>query len=794
MNVRTFFEKLVDEEIPLEVYNRKLYKNYFKDRFDDIILSLEKKDNYLYNQGNIVFEVVESEPDINFKLRTVYADFYYFKKRVFLIDPLINLTKLETFISSNEIKNNDIYSIIFQLFYFGNRTNQNRKAQIYIKTVEPYTIEIVEGCYLYTNIKVKMENVNVNIMKVLKEMKKIKKNDIIDKLLNLLPTNNIVDFFIRKDSSDIFFKTTEVINNKNNFREKIYGDKTYIILETLEKDKDKLIPICDKYGIVIPKNSNIEYVYSEIRNLNPILTRPMGYNPILYQYPNTQVDFHSLTINEILSLIYPIRIYDWNDRNDLIGKITKLYTSCEFDRIANRGIEELFRKMLDQEKMNDDTKYEIRKYILVLIQNINFDDLKIPSYLPLVISNINKIRYRAGRFTDKIIKLFTNTISQYQEFVSGNNQEILRRKLILLSYFNLPEEWMNPLYSKHCLLQILGNRYFQERKYEARLDIPFTRYITEATPRLPYSGSRYDRITVVHIGQRKLLLSEIEFLTLYGHLAKDVVYAGAAPGTHITLLSKMFPDLTFHLYDPLPFHESLKKYPKIHTHQQLFLNETIDEFVNTPTLFISDIRSVDTEGILKTGENANEKIDEGITIDMTRQYEWCIRLKPKMASLKFRLPWVTKEKITIDPKIDQTIYLDGNIHYQSWVGKGSTEGRLFTDCTKNKIYSNLEYEEKMSFHNKVERIALFNHTEYPGLYDHCYDCSAEVYILEDYIKRYGHFDMYKLNKMMMKSITGKCHNKLCSVLDTEEIDKHLKNKLIIKKQYVQGRPDYQTGN
>ena len=57
-----------------------------------------------------------------------------------------------------------------------------------------------------------------------------------------------------------------------------------------------------------------------------------------------------------------------------------------------------------------------------------------------------------------------------------------------------------------------------------------------------------------HWGQRKLLFSEIEFLTLYGHLAKTVVYAGAAPGTHINYLSKeLFPEHKWVLVDPAPF-------------------------------------------------------------------------------------------------------------------------------------------------------------------------------------------------------------------------------------------------
>ena len=54
-----------------------------------------------------------------------------------------------------------------------------------------------------------------------------------------------------------------------------------------------------------------------------------------------------------------------------------------------------------------------------------------------------------------------------------------------------------------------------------------------------------------HLGQRKLLLSEIQFLSNTKN--KYVVYAGSAPGNHIYYLSNLFPDKKFILIDPNPF-------------------------------------------------------------------------------------------------------------------------------------------------------------------------------------------------------------------------------------------------
>ena len=49
----------------------------------------------------------------------------------------------------------------------------------------------------------------------------------------------------------------------------------------------------------------------------------------------------------------------------------------------------------------------------------------------------------------------------------------------------------------------------------------------------------------LHIGQRKLLLAEVDFLTRHGHRSYNVVYAGGAPGIHFPLIEKLFPEHKF---------------------------------------------------------------------------------------------------------------------------------------------------------------------------------------------------------------------------------------------------------
>jgi hypothetical protein len=66
----------------------------------------------------------------------------------------------------------------------------------------------------------------------------------------------------------------------------------------------------------------------------------------------------------------------------------------------------------------------------------------------------------------------------------------------------------------------------------------------------------------LHWGQRKLILTEIQFLTKsISKIGKDqkihLVYPGAAPGSHLMLLLDMFPNLVLYLWDPAYFDELL---------------------------------------------------------------------------------------------------------------------------------------------------------------------------------------------------------------------------------------------
>ena len=96
-----------------------------------------------------------------------------------------------------------------------------------------------------------------------------------------------------------------------------------------------------------------------------------------------------------------------------------------------------------------------------------------------------------------------------------------------------------------------------------------------------------------HEGQRKLFLTELYFLTNYGHLSNTVVYPGAAHGYHIPLLSSLFPNHTFYLYDPSKFFDGITRdTTKIQVFNKLFLEEDAKDPKYKSALLISDIRSI----------------------------------------------------------------------------------------------------------------------------------------------------------------------------------------------------------
>jgi hypothetical protein len=191
--------------------------------------------------------------------------------------------------------------------------------------------------------------------------------------------------------------------------------------------------------------------------------------------------------------------------------------------------------------------------------------------------------------------------------------------------------------------------------------------------------------SLLYNGQRKLLANEILFLTKYGSLAKKVVYAGAAPGIHISLVADMFPNLEFDLWDTEKFIipdrliKGRSTTGRITIFQGLFLPEKALTYRGQGILFISDIRSL-SMGVQKQGESAAATLARSqylVDRDNALQLQLAMVSGALCSMLKFRLPFNMPR--------DDYMYVDGDVWLQPWAKGGSAETRLILDSRRFKM-------------------------------------------------------------------------------------------------------------
>lgn len=286
---------------------------------------------------------------------------------------------------------------------------------------------------------------------------------------------------------------------------------------------------------------------------------------------------------------------------------------------------------------------------------------------------------------------------------------------------------------------------------------PRNRILSKKAPRQPYEEI-IEPQTALHWGQRKLIISEIEFLTLYGSNGDTsspplVVYAGAAGGHHIPYLSSMFPHLDFHLYDPAPF--AIKASDKIKIFNEKMTDKVAASYASLSpatrvpvagrdVLFISDIRTVANPSTIrdpKARAKAKEQYSMRIAEDNAMQLSWTQKMNPVSSMVKFKLPYEDVETGT--SKDGYTMYPRGHVHLPVWGKQSTTETRLiFEDPHDLRKYRHKKYEEQMAYFNNNTLLSYYLH-EYTKDYqplgmDHCYSCKSELFLLEQYVdKVYG---------------------------------------------------------
>ena len=247
--------------------------------------------------------------------------------------------------------------------------------------------------------------------------------------------------------------------------------------------------------------------------------------------------------------------------------------------------------------------------------------------------------------------------------------------------------------------------------------------------KLPYRPRKNEFKTSIHWGQRKLLMSCIQFLNRYHRRAKLVVYAGAAPGSNVLILAGLFPEHRFDLYDPRDFDSDLRNHPRIRIFQEYFTDDTAAKYTKNKVLFWSDIR---------TGCTDDPDFEEQIQENNRMQERWHHIIKPEFAMYKFRLPYAK----------GNTEYMRGQIWMQLWAPETSTETRLVV-CKNptTKIYSHSKYEKRMYYFNLITR----QWAPYESSLCLCFDCRAECEIMKEYLqKRVKELTDGKIEKMREK--------------------------------------------
>ena len=268
--------------------------------------------------------------------------------------------------------------------------------------------------------------------------------------------------------------------------------------------------------------------------------------------------------------------------------------------------------------------------------------------------------------------------------------------------------------------------------------------------------------TVVHWGQLKMLLITIIFFNIIIEPDDEkviIIYPGSARGDDILLLCKMYPNTIWYLIDPHKHHEQLYNHPQIkEIIESYFTNELANKYYNLfknrnhKLLFISDIRS-----------NTD---DESIISDQQQNIDWHTILQPDYSYLKFRCPY----------NIKKYEYYKGTIFIQPYAPISSTETRLLLTKEIEKCTYNCEkYQAKLFYFNRILRPSyysksLINNNMY---FDHCYDCTYFAYIIQDYLKKFKHFNFFKTSNLqeIMKFLT-------------QQISKYTMNKIAVHNQYV----------
>lgn len=298
----------------------------------------------------------------------------------------------------------------------------------------------------------------------------------------------------------------------------------------------------------------------------------------------------------------------------------------------------------------------------------------------------------------------------------------------------------------------------------------------DLTKKAEYQSTKTIPRYSAHIGQLKLFLAEIQFLTQKAAKGDIVIYIGSAPANKIQFVSELFPTIRFILIDPKEHKVEGAIYSDSCADIQALIENNPDtkyfiiekeftdemaEQLRFPHLFISDIRTV-------LGDNTDkaEPSDLDILWNSAQNLNWISIMRPKSFMLKFRCPYLINddsirrlnEALQRHPNVERDfercaertgidfvanfrakkyIFIDYDLlALQAFAPSHSTETRLICSEIRPREYDILDYEQKMFYYNIAYRsigVSECCHSSEIGI-DNCHDCALMMRIFAEYGK------------------------------------------------------------
>lgn len=360
---------------------------------------------------------------------------------------------------------------------------------------------------------------------------------------------------------------------------------------------------------------------------------------------------------------------------------------------------------------------------------------------------------------------------------------------------------------------------------------------------LPYQNNAQLLKPQHHNGQRKLFLTEVQFLNQTS--VKYCIYAGASPGNKTHYLSELFPNIKFILVDPNRFdimlqpemvsHRKKKHddiihlthgYPtqsnvasvdkkdyvdfikrtdhKIYIIEDYMTDEISELLKELECVFISDIRS-------NIAPESSVPSDFDIVWNSSMMFNWITILNPVMSMLKFRplyfngdYPVVemgdfeTSKKFGIDfvgnLKNKKYIMPKSTLYIQPYAGKTSSELRQWIkqeDLGTFVEYDTKKIDDSLFYFNCIQRGLCFHenkNADKQSHFCHCNDCALENNIWETYANNnnLNHniiLDLVKkLGRVTFRPLAKVHINTIFDLMDSPMFDKIMDNEIKDRKQ------------